>query len=47
MELRLQAIEDSLTVDMGWLLERMFELNSTIGASADEGQNLVNFNKRR
>ena len=41
---------DSLTVDMGWLLERMLELIATpdvIEASAEEGQNLVNFDKRR
>jgi hypothetical protein len=41
---------DSLTVDMGWLLERMLEIIATpdvIEASAEEGQNLVNFDKRR
>ncbi|KAF8951373.1 hypothetical protein BDZ97DRAFT_1932432 [Flammula alnicola] len=41
---------DSLTVDMGWLLERMLEIIATpdiIEASSQEGQNLVNFDKRR
>ncbi|KAH9485798.1 Rho GTPase-activating protein 21 [Psilocybe cubensis] len=41
---------ESLTVDMGWLLERMLEIISTsdvIEASSQEGQNLVNFDKRR
>lgn len=41
---------DSLTVDMGWLLERMLEIIATpdiIEASSHEGQNLVNFDKRR
>ena len=41
---------DSLTVDMGWLLERMLEVIATpdtIEASSQEGQNLVNFDKRR
>jgi len=41
---------DSLTVDMGWLLERMLEIIATpdiIDASSQEGQNLVNFDKRR
>ena len=41
---------DSLTVDMGWLLERMLEVIATpdiIEASVQEGQNLINFDKRR
>ena len=41
---------DSLTVDMGWLLERMLEVIATpdvIDASFQEGQSLVNFDKRR
>jgi GTPase-activating protein BEM2 len=41
---------DSLTVDMGWLLERMLEVIATpdiIEPSCQEGQTLVNFDKRR
>ena len=41
---------DSLTVDMGWLLKRMLEIIATpdiIEVSSQEGQNLVNFDKRR
>lgn len=41
---------DSLTVDMGWLLERMLELIATpdvIDSTSQEGQNLINFDKRR
>ena len=41
---------DSLTVDMGWLLERMLEVIATpdiIETSFQEGQGLVNFDKRR
>ncbi|KAF4620517.1 hypothetical protein D9613_001123 [Agrocybe pediades] len=41
---------DSLTVDMGWLLERMLEIIATpdvIEATSQEGQNLINFDKRR
>ncbi|KAF8959099.1 hypothetical protein BDZ97DRAFT_1793880 [Flammula alnicola] len=41
---------DSLTVDMGWLLERMLEIIATpdiIEASSQEGQNLMNFDKRK
>lgn len=41
---------DSLTVDMGWLLERMLEIIATpdvIDAPSQQSQNLVNFDKRR
>lgn len=43
---------DSLTVDMGWLLERMLEVISTPDTieptvQDPEGQTLVNFDKRR
>ncbi|KAF8805136.1 hypothetical protein BYT27DRAFT_7105396 [Phlegmacium glaucopus] len=41
---------DSLTVDMGWLLERMLEVIATpdiIETSFQDGQSLVNFDKRR
>ena len=41
---------DCLTVDMGWLLERMLEIIATpdvVEASSQEGQNLINFDKRR
>ncbi|KIY53697.1 hypothetical protein FISHEDRAFT_68631 [Fistulina hepatica ATCC 64428] len=39
----------SLTVDMGWLLERMVEIISTpdVIESEQDGQNLINFDKRR
>jgi len=41
---------DCLTVDMGWLIERMLEVIASpdvLEASTQEGQNLVNFDKRR
>lgn len=44
------ASKDSLTVDMGWLLERMLEVIATpdvVDSSVTEGHNLVNFDKRR
>lgn len=44
------ASRDCLTVDMGWLLERMLEVIATpdvIDSSSQEGQSLVNFDKRR
>ena len=42
--------QESLTVDVGWLLERMIEIIATpdvIEATSQEGQQLVNFDKRR
>ena len=39
-----------LTVDMGWLMERMIEIIVTpdaIESTVNEGQSLVNFDKRR
>lgn len=39
-----------LTVDMGWLLERVLEIIATpdiLESAAQEGQHLVNFDKRR
>jgi hypothetical protein len=39
-----------LTVDMGWLMERMIEIiviPDTIESTVNEGQSLVNFDKRR
>ncbi|KAF8883269.1 hypothetical protein BD779DRAFT_1674611 [Infundibulicybe gibba] len=44
------SIHDPLTVDMGWLIERMLEVIATqdvIESSTLDGQNLVNFDKRR
>lgn len=41
---------DCLTVDMGWLIERMLEVIASpdvLEASTQEVQNLVNFDKRR
>lgn len=41
---------DCLTVDIGWLIERMLEVIASpdvLEASTQEGQNLVNFDKRR
>ncbi|KAF8639252.1 hypothetical protein AX17_001617 [Amanita inopinata Kibby_2008] len=41
---------DSLTVDMGWLIERMLEVIVTpdvIDSTVNENQGLVNFDKRR
>jgi hypothetical protein len=41
---------DCLTVDMGWLIERMLEIIASpdiIEPSAQDGQGLVNFDKRR
>jgi hypothetical protein len=41
---------DCLTVDMGWLIERMLEVIASpdlVESSGQEGQNLVNFDKRR
>ncbi|RXW25664.1 hypothetical protein EST38_g130 [Candolleomyces aberdarensis] len=41
---------DCLTVDVGWLLERMLEIIAgpdVLDSSSQEGQNLVNFDKRR
>lgn len=41
---------ESLTVDMGWLLERMLEIIATpdvIEAPSQESQNFINFDKRR
>jgi len=42
--------QESLTVDMGWLLERIIEISATpdiLDASSREGQQLINFDKRR
>ncbi|KAF8994802.1 hypothetical protein BDQ17DRAFT_1366382 [Cyathus striatus] len=42
--------QDPLTVDMGWLLERMLEIIGSpdvVDATTPEGHSLVNFNKRR
>ncbi|KAJ2936969.1 hypothetical protein H1R20_g125, partial [Candolleomyces eurysporus] len=41
---------DCLTVDVGWLLERMLEIIAgpdVLDSTSQEGQNLVNFDKRR
>lgn len=41
---------DCLTVDMGWLVERMLEVIASpdvVESSGQDGQNLVNFDKRR
>jgi hypothetical protein len=42
--------QESLTADMGWLLERMIEIIATpdaLDASSGEAQQLINFDKRR
>jgi hypothetical protein len=42
--------QESLTADMGWLLERMVEIIATpdvLDTSSGEGQQLINFDKRR
>lgn len=42
--------QESLTVDMGWLLERIIEISAIpdiLDASSREGQQLINFDKRR
>lgn len=47
---QLSATRNPLTVDMGWLIERMLEIIATpdvMDSIAFEGQNLVNFDKRR
>jgi hypothetical protein len=42
---------DCLTVDMGWLIERMLEVIASpdvvVEPTVQDGQNLVNFDKRR
>ncbi|TFK68485.1 hypothetical protein BDN72DRAFT_679331 [Pluteus cervinus] len=48
--IRQTASRSPLTVDMGWLIERMLEIVATpdvVDSIAFEGQNLVNFDKRR
>ncbi|KDQ56347.1 hypothetical protein JAAARDRAFT_36524 [Jaapia argillacea MUCL 33604] len=47
--LKTQNCKDSLTVDLGWLIERMVEVISVpdILNASNEGQTLVNFEKRR
>ncbi|KIK60980.1 hypothetical protein GYMLUDRAFT_43514 [Collybiopsis luxurians FD-317 M1] len=42
--------KDPLTVDMGWLIERILDviaMPDLVESHSDEGQNLVNFDKRR
>ena len=44
------ASKGPLTIDMGWLIERLLEIIATpdvVESSAPEGQSLVNFDKRR
>ncbi|KAF8161574.1 hypothetical protein B0H34DRAFT_701542 [Crassisporium funariophilum] len=44
------SARESLTVDMGWLLERILEVIATpdvVEATSQESQSLVNFDKRR
>lgn len=44
------ASKDPLTIDVGWLLERMLEVIAgpdVLDSSSQEGQQLVNFDKRR